>query len=399
MEMPHDSTVDLKGKPEEEILRQLSVLTEDDSSFENGRVIGSFCTNPDPFAVRLFQEHIEKNLGDPGLIPGTNRLEKEVVSELGGLLGCQSACGRITGGASEANFLAMWAARQQFDGKRLRVVLSEAAHYSFNKAANALGMALDHVPTNAKGEVDVDELKRRMGEDVAMIIGIAGTTELGAIDDISAISSISSEWKIPLHIDAALGGLILPFAEHLGRPTEKFDFKLQGVTSMAVDPHKMGRTPIPSGLILFRSKKQVNGIAIVGSYLSGGAASQLGITGTRPGAAAVALWGLIQRNGIEGFVEVARFCLTNTEYLVQQLKELEGITVVNDPPALNVVGFRPDKMTPLELDQKLRDLGWRLARHKNHVRAAIMPHVTKVMLERFLDDLHTIVKQTPSNVQ
>ena len=74
------------------------------------------------------------------------------------------------------------------------------------------------------------------------LVGVAGTTEYGMVDPIEDLSKIACEHDIFLHVDAAFGGMVIPFLE---RPIP-FDFALPGVTTIAVDPHKMGMSTIPA---------------------------------------------------------------------------------------------------------------------------------------------------------
>ena len=89
------------------------------------------------------------------------------------------------------------------------------------------------------------------------MVGIAGTTELGLVDDIPEISKIAKSYGVYLHVDAALGGFIIPFLNYKNNNQLNFDFKCKGVSSITIDPHKMGLAPVPSGGIIFRKKKYI----------------------------------------------------------------------------------------------------------------------------------------------
>lgn len=80
-----------------------------------------------------------------------------------------------------------------------------------------------------------------------------------------------------------------------------FDFSLEGVSSITVDPHKMGLAPIPSGGIIFREKKYLDVMAVKSPYLT--SKEQSTIVGTRLGAPAAATWAIMQYMGREGYAK------------------------------------------------------------------------------------------------
>ena len=92
------------------------------------------CTSPHSFAKQIFKKYMEKNLGDPSIFPASAKLEQETVSMLGSLLSNPSAYGSIVSGGTEANIVALWAARNFAKKQRGEVVVPVSANYSFDKA-------------------------------------------------------------------------------------------------------------------------------------------------------------------------------------------------------------------------------------------------------------------------
>lgn len=88
-------------------------------------------------------------------------------------------------------------------------------------------------------------MRKLISGNTVAVVGVAGTTELGRIDPVEELSEICLEEGIHLHVDAAFGGFIIPFLRETGAELPEFDFKLQGVSSITVDPHKMGLAPSP----------------------------------------------------------------------------------------------------------------------------------------------------------
>ncbi len=96
------------------------------------------------------------------------------------------------------------------------------------------------------------------------LVGIAGTTEYGMVDPIADLAKIADSHDVFFHVDAAFGGMVIPFLKH----PVPFDFALPGVTTIAVDPHKMGLSTIPAGCLLTREPDILHTLNIDTPYLS-----------------------------------------------------------------------------------------------------------------------------------
>ena len=379
-----------EGFPAEEVLAKLEEELEEDFTYSSGRIMGSMCTKPHPLAKKVFCKYIEKNLGDPGLFKATVRLEREAVSMLAQLLSCPSDAGFIVSGGSEANVLALWSAREST--KRNYIVAPVTAHASIAKAASMLKMRLLEAPVTPEGVVDVDEVRKLVGPDTAAIVGVAGTTDLGCVDPIAELSEIALKHGAHLHVDAAFGGLVLPFLKELGYEVPDFDFKLPGVCSMTVDPHKMGMAPIPAGGVLFRSWDLVKPLATHLPYLSGGPATLFTITGTRPGASALATWALFKHLGRQGYRKVVARCMELTQLLAGGVERMAGAKLVRRP-LMNVVGIAFDDLPAEKVAAKLREYGWAVSTARGFVRVVVMPHLKRSHVERFLRDLQRALSE------
>ncbi len=381
------------GLSEEEVSALLEERLAEDLTFTSGHILGSMCSQPHPFAAEIFRRQLEKNIGDPGLHPALAKLEEETIGILGNLFSNPHAVGSIVTGGTEANLLAMWTAKNRAPAERREVVLPETAHFSFEKAASLMDLTLIKVPTGPDNRVRVEEYKRAIGPRTMALVAIAGTTGLGAVDPLDTLSPLAVEHNLYLHIDAAFGGFVLPFLESAGYPPggSAFDFSLKGVSSITLDPHKMGRCPIPSGCILYRNEEISGSSTTHVSYLAGGKTRQRTIVGTRSGAAVAAVWATLQHLGFEGFTQVVRECMENTFFLMNQIKLMNGVESVVQP-TMNVVGIRPTGCSPDELARRLRGRGYALSLFPGFLRITLMPHLNREYLESFLTVLREGVK-------
>ncbi|MEM1537370.1 MAG: tyrosine decarboxylase MfnA [Candidatus Nezhaarchaeales archaeon] len=377
-----------KGLPVDKVWSELKAKLAEDLTYESGLILGSMCTKPHSLARRVYTYSLDKNLGDPGLFKGSVAIEGEVVRMLGRLLSNPEAFGAIVSGGSEANLLALWAARNHSKGSE--VIAPASAHISIDKAANLLGLKLIKAPLTASFQVNVQKVKRAVSNRTAALIGIAGTTSLGVVDPIEELSEIALEEHLWLHVDAAFGGLVLPFLAELGYKAPSFDFRLKGVKSITVDPHKMGLTPIPAGGILFRGKDLVKPITFNVPYLSGGNAYQFTVTGTRPAAPVIAAWAIFKALGREGFRKIVARCMKLTNLLADNLSTIPRVKLVVKP-VMNVVGISFQGVEASRVAAALRSRGWALSAASNYIRIVVMPHVKRRHVEAFLKDLKEVL--------
>jgi len=374
-----------KGLSRDQVLRQLRVRLQEDFTYDSGKILGSMCTKPHGFAKQIYMRYLEKNLGDAGLFRASTKLEKEAVKLLGSLLSNSNACGHIVSGGTEGNIIALWAARNLSETRRKEVIISNCAHYSFDRAADLLNLKLIKVGLNERFHVDITQVRNAISPKTLAIVGIAGTTDLGTVDPIPELSEIALSHGIYLHVDAAFGGFVLPFLKELGYAINDFDFRLKGVCSITVDPHKMGLAPIPAGGILFRNETTMNAVSMDIPYLAGGNTEQSTIIGTRSGTS-IAVWALLMHLGLDGYKTLVERCMSLTRKLVSGIERIDGISLVTEP-VMNIVGIKSDGMDIRLVASKLRKNGWAVSLFQNHIRIVIMPHVRLLHIQEFLKDL------------
>ncbi|MFQ6050880.1 MAG: tyrosine decarboxylase MfnA [Candidatus Hydrothermarchaeota archaeon] len=376
-----------EGKSKAEIFKELEKYRDLDYRYENGRILSSMCTIPHEIAKEVFMNFFETNLGDPGLFSGTNYIEKEVISALGSLLGKNKACGYLVSGGTEANMMAMRVARNLKGIERPEVIIPESAHFSFDKAGDVLGINMRKVPLDGNFRADLEAVENSIGKNTIAIVGVAGTTEFGVIDPVEELAKLSLDYDLFLHIDAAFGGFVIPFLKEMGYNLPDFDFSINGVDSITIDPHKMGLAPIPSGGILFSDPKVLKYLEVETPYLT--EPKQFTMVGTRPGASAAATWAVLNLLGRKGYREIVKNCMELTYYLADGIKKL-GLKLPVEP-TLNVLAFHVEDLDGVI--KRLKKEGWIVSRTRKPpcIRIVIMPHVKKEHIDDFLETLEKIL--------
>ncbi len=367
------------------VIKELLKRHEQDVSYESGRILGSMLTSTPPIAREAYNIFLDTNLGDPDLCDGAKSLENEVIGWLGNLLGNPDAIGYILTGGTEANLMAMVMAKKIHGDKNAEIIVPKSAHFSFDKIEVILGIKV--LKANLNGlVVDVDSVKRLINEHTCAIVGVAGTTEFGAIDPIPELSDLALDNNLYLHVDAAFGGFVIPFLKDLNYEVPDFDFGLKGVSSITIDPHKMGLAPIPAGGILFRDETYLRG-GVDTPYI--GLGKQFTPSSTRSGASVAATWTLMRHLGREGYRKIVHRCMEHTRLLADGASEFAEVI----PPVMNVVAIKiRDKDLSLVV-KRLEELGWKssVTRKPPCIRVVVMPHLTEHHINEFLRDLRSVV--------
>jgi len=375
-----------KGLTRKVVMAELKKALEQDSKYSDGKIMCSMCTRPHPIAKIANRLFLESNLGDPGLFLGSLRLEREAIKRLASLLNGENSVGFLVSGGTEANLMALLAARNTKNISNPEVALPKSAHFSFTKICRLLGLKPVYASLDDSYRVDGASIEKCLTSKTVAMVGTAGTAELGAVDPIDRLSEIAVKNEIYLHVDAALGGLMIPFLEPSDRGGLTFDFQLEGVKSVTVDPHKMGMTTIPAGGILFRNNTYLDCIKTETPYLI--EKHQHTIVGTRTGAAAAATWAVFESLGLEGFQNITRQCMKLTRLLATKLEAFGYGLVVQ--PALNIIAFRSSNSSLLH--KKLLQRGWFVSYvpRLDCVRIVIMPHTQKNHIHAFLRELRAV---------
>ena len=383
-----------KPMSHDEIFNQLDKFQAMDCKYSDGRILGSMCTEAHPIAKEAFFKFVDSNLGDPGLFKGTKLLEDKVLQMIGSFLSLENPIGHMVTGGTEANLMAIRAARNLArDNKGIKngeIIVPKSAHFSFKKATDILNLKLIRVDLDENYRINPKYVEENINENTVAIVGIAGTTELGMIDPIEDLSKMAVQNDVHLHVDAAFGGFSIPFLKEAGYDLPNFDFSLEGVKSITVDPHKMGLSPIPSGGILFRDQSYLDAMSVDSPYLT--IKHQSTIVGTRLWASAAAKYAVMIYFGKVGYTYNAIKAMEKTNFLAESLKELGFELVVE--PKLNIVAFNHPDLETEELANLLEERNWKVScsSYPKAIRIILMNHIKKEHLIELLNDLEEISK-------
>ena len=226
---------------------------------------------------------INQNVGAYSIGPSAVAMERRVVRWLTDLCGYdENAGGNLTSGGMMANFIGLKVGRDkvtqdrgQYEGIRdpWAVYVSEERHVSIDKAVDCIGLgrnALRALPTDANFQVRLDALEEAIAHDKKngirpmCIVGVFGTTNTGAVDDIRELRRIADREGMWLHVDAAYGGGML-----LSHEWPMRDRGIELADSITIDPHKWFYAPLDAGAVLVKDQRRLTAsFGIKPSYLT-----------------------------------------------------------------------------------------------------------------------------------
>ncbi len=394
------------GHSKEDVLETMRTVRDHDVRWQQGRAFGMIyhvSEEVDNLLQQAFTMFFAENGLNPTAFPSLRKFETEVVAMTAALLGGdEDVVGNITTGGTESLLLAVktardWARVHRPAVTQPEVVLPLSAHPAFDKAGEYFGVKMIHVPPRADLRADVQAMRSAITPNTILMAGSAPAYPHGVVDPIPELAAIAQEYNLLFHVDACVGGFMLPFVRELGYPVPDFDFRLPGVTSMSADLHKFGYAAKPASVVLYRTPELRRYQMFVYTDWPGGIYPSPTMTGSRPGGAVAAAWAVMNYLGEAGYLHIAQTVMETAKYLQAGINAIPGIQVLGDPE-MSVFAIAADPLPPpygpgggldvYELGDELTLRGWHFDRQ--HLPPSL--HVTVTYLhtdirEEFLRDL------------
>jgi len=320
------------------VIADLEAKRSNDVRWEDGRTFGMIYDGGPGVreaAERAASLYLHENALNTMAFPSLGSIQAEVVGWTADLLnGPDTAAGFLTSGGTESILCAVKAARERGRAERgieaPEMVVTESAHAAFHKAAHLFGLTLHKVPVREDWTADVDAMAELVNDRTVLVVGSAPQYPQGVIDDIPAIAALAAEAGVNCHVDACMGGFVLPFVERLGRDVAPWDFRVEGVTSISADIHKLGYVPKGVSVILHRTKELRRYQTFVFDGWLGGFYASPNLQGTRSGLPMAAAWAVMQHLGIDGYVELTRVVLESADRMRAGIAGIDGVRVLGD---------------------------------------------------------------------
>jgi sphinganine-1-phosphate aldolase len=326
------------GRSPDDVIDDLRSKRGRDVRWQEGRTFGLvFDGGPSVHDVveRAAVMYLHENALNPMAFPSLGEIQNEVVGWTAGLLhGPDTAAGFLTSGGTESIQCAVLAARERGRAERGiefgEIVVAESAHAAFHKSAHMYGMPIHTTPVCDDWTADVDAMASVITERTVLVVGSAPQFPQGVVDPIPEIAALAATVDANCHVDACMGGFVLPFAEMLGRDVPPWDFRVDGVHSISADIHKLGYAPKGVSVILHRTKQLRRYQTFTFDGWLGGFYGSPNLQGTRSGLPMAAAWAVMQHLGVDGYVELTRSVLDTADRVRAGVASIEGLRVLGD---------------------------------------------------------------------
>ena len=365
-----------RGIDREQLLARMDTLAEGDADWRAGKtwcLVYSAGEEHGRFVKEAHNRFFSENALNPFAFKSLRRMESETIAALGGMLhGPESVCGALTAGGTESILLAMATYRER--ARKLRpwilrpeVIVPTTAHPAFDKAAHYFGLRLRKVGVDRDYRVDVRTFRRKINRNTIGAVVSAPHYCQGVVDPVEEVAAVCKRWGVPVHVDACVGGMMLPWVEKLGREVPRWDFRVPGVTSISLDLHKYGYAAKGASAVMYRSMDVLKHQFFVTTDWPGGIYVSANVLGTRPGGPVAAAWAAVFSLGEEGYLELTRKGLEVRDRVMDGVASIDGIEVFGRPHGTLVsVGSSDDLALPIfAVADQLSERGWHFDRHQN----------------------------------
>lgn len=345
-------------------LDRLKALQGADLPVHGGRTLAYVYDSGDPEIDRIAREAVAayaaSNALDPTAFPSLLQMENELVGFACGLLDApDSAVGTVTSGGTESILLAVQGARDSRpDVARPRMVLPSTAHAAFHKAAHYFGVEAVLVPVGPDFRADAAAMAAAIDDDTVLVVASAPSYAHGVVDPVTEIAAAAAARGVRCHVDACIGGWVLPYAARLGRAVAPWTFAVVGVTSISVDTHKYAYAPKGTSLLLHRDaglrRPQFFASAAWPGYTMLNATTQ----STRSGGPIAGTWAVVEHIGDSGYVELADRAFAAVDAIVACIEREPALRLVVTPDSTLVTLATDGSLDPFTLTDELVARGW-----------------------------------------
>ncbi|MDX6247768.1 MAG: sphinganine-phosphate aldolase [Kribbellaceae bacterium] len=351
-----------------DVLARLRAVQEGDLPTHGGSTLAyvydSGLAEADEIGRQALAMYGASNGLDPTVFPSLRTLENSLVGWTTRLMqGGPDVVGTVTSGGTESILLAVQTARDAAaDASGVRspsMVLPSTAHAAFHKAAHYFGVRavvvdVDPVTFRARPE----EMGAACNDTTVLMVASAPSYAHGVVDPVREIASAAADLGIRCHVDACIGGWVLPYLRADGVEVPEFDFAVPGVTSISVDLHKYAYTPKGASVLLHRSAELRRPQFFAHADWPGYTMLNSTTQSTKSGAPLAAAWAVVQHIGDAGYRRLARSSYDAVVRLAEVAASIDGLSVLA-PPATTLLGLRSDERADVfTIADELAALGW-----------------------------------------
>ncbi len=387
--------------PDSDILATLTAKRTRDARWQDGRTFGMVFDGGEEVravAEAVAEMFLHENALNTAAFPSLAEIQSEVVDACAHLFhGAPDAAGFMTSGGTESVLLSVKSARERGRAERgvtePEMVIADSAHAAFHKGAHYFGVRVHKVPVRADFRADVDAMAACVNDNTVLVVGSAPQYPQGVIDPIPELGELAATVGASMHVDACMGGFVLPFMELNGEVVSPWDFRVPGVTTLSADVHKLGYAPKGASVLMHRSKELRRYQTFVFDDWLGGFYASPGMQGSRPGLPMATAWAVMHRLGIDGYRRLTASTIDATRRIISGVRAVAELEVLGEPDA-HVFAVVSPQLDVFALGDVLHRRGWHLDRQKppDSLHATVSAGNAPVV-DEFLRDLAAAVSE------
>jgi sphinganine-1-phosphate aldolase len=399
------------SSPAEDVLKEMKGYKSEDLDWKNGRAFSLVYPVSDEhheFVKNAHNLFMSENALNPMAFKSLRRFESETVRMCADLFhGDRNVVGIVSSGGTESLLMAVKTYRDRARKTKPwilkpEIIMPETAHAAIDKGGYYFDVKIKHAPVGSDFRVDVKAVKKMINRNTILIIGSAPQYPQGVVDPIAQLGDLALKHGLPLHVDACIGGFILPFMEKLGHPVPAFDFRIPGVTSISADIHKYGYSAKGASVLLYRSMNIMkHQFFVFTDWKGGGIYASPSFPGTRPGGPIAAAWGTIKKLGEEGYLELTKKIIETRDYFIKELAKIPELKLLahSDSSLVSFTTVDP-KISIYAVADQLQAKGWGMDRQQypSSIHLTFSP-IHADHIKEYLMDLKDAVEAVKANPQ
>lgn len=347
---------------------------------------------------KFYDLYASENALNPTAFPSLAELEAETISMCADLLGGnEDVRGNITSGGTESILLAVktaksWAKKNRPHIKKPNVVVPASVHPAFMKAFGYFELDFVSVELAADYRANPQAMREAITENTILVVASAPSYPHGLVDPIEEIAAIAKEKGVLCHVDACVGGFILPFLKRLGHSFSNFDFSVEGVTSISADVHKYGYSTKGSSVILYKDAALRKCQFTTYTKWNGGVYGSPTMAGTRPGGSISGAWAALKGIGASGYMEMAEVTMGVTQKIRQAIEAHQDLELVGNPD-MTILAFQSEQVDVFKLADELNKKGWHFERQQAPASIHLtINYIHRLSVDEFIADLYQCIE-------
>jgi sphinganine-1-phosphate aldolase len=379
-----------EGIPAELLLEELRAVRSEDLPTHGGRTLAyvydSYLPGVEELGAAAHALYSSANALDPTAFPSLGKMENMLVSMTADLLGGDAkTSGTVTSGGTESCLLAVLAARDAHpEITSPSIVFPSTAHAAFHKAAHYFGLRKVSVPVDPETfRADPAAMAAAIDDTTVLVVASAPSYAHGVLDPIAEIAAAAAARGVRMHVDACIGGWMLPFLKLNGADLPWFGFEVPGVTSVSVDLHKYAYCPKGVSVLLHRTAALRQSQYFASADWPGYTMLNTTMQSTRSGGPIAAAWATILHIGEDGYGALAVETRIAATKIRKGIEQIDGLRIVGDPIS-TLLSFTTDS-TDYDLftvADEMRERGWYVQPQFAHESSPVNLHLTVTAANR-----------------